>query len=305
VVALIEASVYGNTIAAAASGRVVGRAAQAELATLTGWLDVAVLAELPDAVAGLLAVLQDRVALSADVSALLAALPPLVRIVRYGDVRGTRAETVRPALAGLYERALVGLPGACVQIDDEAAGKLAEVMAAAYAALVQLDDAALVDEWLTTQATLVERDAVHARLRGLACRQLLERQRLGEGELGRLASLALSTAVAPAAAAAWIEGLVAGPGLVLLHQDVVWRVLDGWLAQLSREAFVQVLPLVRRSFADFAAGERRQMGAKLRSIAGGAGAAATSAATAAPDVDPERAACVLPVLAHILGGGRP
>ncbi len=299
VVSLIEASAHGNTIVAAASGRLRARAPEAELGELCSWLDGAVLAELPDAVDGLLTALQARVALSADVSGLLAALPPLSRIVRYGDVRGTRAEQVRPALVGLFERAVVGLPGACVQIDDDAAARVASAIAGAHQALLLLDDAALTDEWLAALARLVERDAVHARVRGLACRQLLERGRLAQDELGRLASLALSSAVAPAAAAAWIEGLVGGPGLLLLHQDLIWTVLDAWLAQLQPEAFVQVLPLLRRAFADFAAAERRQMGAKLSTL--GAPAGAARAAHAAPDVDAERAARVLPVLAHILG----
>jgi hypothetical protein len=297
VVALVEASVHGNTLEAAAAGRVRARAAEAELPELTRLLDAAVVAEVPAAVEHLLTALEERAALSADAARLLDALPPLVRVVRYGDVRGTRSEAVRPVLAGLFERAVVGLPGACVQIDDTAAAALAGSIDGAHEAILLLDDAALRGEWLDLLASQVERDAVHALLRGRFCRRLLEGARLGGDELSRMASLALSAAVEPALAAAWIEGLVGGSGLVLAHLEVIWTVLDRWLSGLAADAFARVLPLLRRAFSGFAAAERRQMGgvvARLR--AGGAASERRER-----EIDEERAALTLPVLAHILG----
>jgi hypothetical protein len=297
VVALIEASVHGNTLETAAAGRVRAVAARAELPELTQLLDAAILAEVPSAIDHLLAMVEERAALSADAARLLEALPALVQVVRYGDVRGARGDQVRPILHGLFERALVGLPGACVQIDDAAAGALSAIIDRAHEAILLLDDPALRGEWLDVLAAQVERDAVHALLRGRFCRRLLESGRLEADELGRLAGLALSTAVAAAQSAAWIEGLVAGSGLVLVHMHAVWTVLDGWLSRLGREAFVQVLPLLRRAFSGFAPAERRQMGSVIARL----GAAATAPAALARDLDEARAALTLPVLAHVLG----
>ncbi|HKE17107.1 MAG TPA: DUF5682 family protein [Kofleriaceae bacterium] len=302
VVALVEASVHGNTLEAAAAGHVRARAGNAELPELTQLLDAAVVAEVPAAVEHLLAALEARAALSDDAARLLDALPPLVQVVRYGDVRGTRSEQVRPVLAGLFARALVGLPGACVQIGDDAAAALAASIDGAHEAILLLDDPALRAEWLDLLASLVERDPVHALLRGRFCRRLLEGARLGGDELARMAALALSPAVDPARAAAWIEGLVGGSGLVLAHLAVVWTVLDGWLSGLAADAFARVLPLLRRAFSGFAPAERRQMGgavARLRPGAAGAGGGA--AGRREREIDEARAALVLPVLAHILG----
>jgi hypothetical protein len=298
VVALVEGSVHGNTIETATVGRVRALAAEADLPGLTALLDAAVLAELPAAVAHLLGALQSGAAVSADAAKLLAALPPLVRVVRYGDVRATRADEVRPVLHGLFERAVVGLPGACVQIADDAAAELCGVIDAAHEAISLLDDPAIRDEWLALLASQVERDAVHPLLRGRVCRLALDRGSIVSDQLERLASLALSTAVEPAQAAAWIEGLVAGSGLMLLHQDVVWAVLDRWLSGLGQDVFVQVLPLLRRAFSGFAHAERRQMGAKVARLR-----AAPSSASShlADDLEAARAALVLPILAHVLG----
>ena len=101
-------------------------------------------------------------------------------------------------------------------------------------------------------------------------------------------------------AAAWIEGLLRGGALALLHQDDLWRALDGWLAALPGESFLEGLPLLRRAFSAFQPPERRAMGEKLRDLAAGdAGPAA-----APDDLVLSRAEKVLPVLRLILLGGR-
>ena len=97
----------------------------------------------------------------------------------------------------------------------------------------------------------------------------------------------MSRAAAPQAAA-WIEGFLEGGGAVLLHDAALLAVLDAWLVGLPADRFVEVLPLVRRTLATFAAGERRMIGERVR---GGA-----AARTDAAGFDPARAARVLPVL---------
>src|SRR5690606_33166579 len=97
--------------------------------------------------------------------------------------------------------------------------------------------------------------------------------------------------------------LLRGSGLLLLHRDELWPVFDKWLAELTSEAFVELLPLLRRAFADFSQSERRQMGEKVQSLRdrSGRSASPTAQSGAVEDVDVERAARVLPILAHILG----
>src|SRR6202035_4403356 len=116
----------------------------------------------------------------------------------------------------------------------------------------------------------------------------------------------------PAAAAAWIEGFLGRSGLVLLHDETLLRLIDGWLASVRADIFTQILPVLRRTFSTFPAGERRQIGERVRRfgdvpIPNGAGLGGTGSAAAGPaeDLDPERAALVLPVLRLILGAERP
>ena len=95
-----------------------------------------------------------------------------------------------------------------------------------------------------------------------------------------------------------MEGFLAGGGMLLVHDERLLRLVDAWLAAIPADAFVSVLPLLRRTFSAFAAPERRMIGEKARSLDG---TAPRGGGPAASDVDHERAALVLPTLATLLG----
>src|SRR5258707_14041373 len=117
-----EANIWGNTVETAATAFARHSAEEAtDLPQLTDLLDRVILAELPAAVDCVLERVQAQAAVSAEVRHLMDALPPLARVARYGDVRQTKAERVLPVIDALFERAVVGLPGACASLDADPA----------------------------------------------------------------------------------------------------------------------------------------------------------------------------------------
>lgn len=300
-VRVIEANVWGNTLADATNAALIARAdAQVALPELTALLDGAILAALPAAISHLLERVRENAALAADLPTLVAALPPLARVARYGDVRETPRESVLPVIDGLFARVLIGLPSACRQLDDAAALSMITTFGQIEETLALLDDVGKLADWQATLRSLLLRDDVHGRIRGRACRLLLDATALSGDELERLARLSLSRVTPAAEAAAWIEGVVSGPGILLLHEDSLWLTLDTWLRGLDHDTFLAMLPLLRRAFSGFHSPERRQMGERVKDLRAGvrrrdAGGTATS------DIDQERADLVLPVLALILG----
>ena len=299
--ALIEANVWGNTVEAASASRVHELAETADLPRLSALLDAAILARLPESAVGhLLGRVRDNAA-SADVRGLMDALPPLARVARYGDVRGTAAASVLPVIDVLFERALVSLPGACTSLDDDAAREMAESIAAGEECVNLLDRSGMHEKWRTVLGPLAENESVNALLRGWCCRLLLEAGSLDEEELQRLAGLSLSPAAPATEAAAWVEGVLRGSGLVLLHQTGLWMALDGWLTGLDPETFTSLLPLVRRAFSDFEPAEKRAMGERVRKLASGGEAGPAHGYDGSGNLDHRRAARTLPVLAQILG----
>ncbi|MFF7353427.1 DUF5682 family protein [Streptomyces filipinensis] len=164
----------------------------------------------------------------------------------------------------------------------------------------------LRDRWRAVLRTLSTRDSVPGVLRGRAVRLLLDEGELRSEEAARLMGLALSPGTPPADAAAWIEGFVGGGGgLLLVHDERLLGLVDSWLTGVSAEAFTDVLPLLRRTFAAYEPGVRRTLGELVRRGPGdgAAGRAAHGAVTPgfAAEADTERADAVLPVLRLLLG----
>jgi hypothetical protein len=142
---------------------------------------------------------------------------------------------------------------------------------------------------------------VHGLISGRCCRLLLDGQAMSADETARRMGLALSRASDPPQAAAWIEGFLAGSGLVLLHDDMLWNVLDSWLMSLNSETFTALLPLLRRTFATFEAPERRRLGERARMGSDGWQVPIKGTASHTVAIDTERAERVLPLVGMLLG----
>jgi hypothetical protein len=302
---LVQASAWGSSIelAAVAHARQAADSAAA-LPALSDLLQQAVYADLTEAVSHVLHRISDMSAVCADVRHMMEALPSLAQIARYGDVRGTSSEMVSPIIGGLFERVLIGLPGACNSLDDDAARTMLAATEAVEKSIEIINDTDMAQRWHAVLLRLKENPTIHGMVRGRCLRIVMIKAAIGDEELLRSMRLALSPAVSAPEAAAWIEGLVAGGGLLLVHQQCLWQTLNAWLHSLTEENFTALLPILRRAFADFQPPERRALGEKVQAIIHGAQDAGPSLAAVSTDtvaIDPERARLVLPVLATILG----
>ncbi|MFF5975883.1 DUF5682 family protein [Streptomyces sp. NPDC012769] len=331
-VQVAEAGVWGTTVEAAATAKAASQAAAADdLATVTALAEQCLLAGLGDALPAVLHALADRAALDADVAHLAQALPALARSLRYGDVRATDTTALAEVAAGLAERICVGLPPACTGLDTDAAADMRDRIDGVHTAIGLLPDSrhpedgtarpdddarpasgpggGLAGRWAGVLQRLVERDRVPGVLRGRAARLLLDEGRFAEGEAARLMGLALSPGTPPADAAAWIEGFVGGAsggGLLLVHDERLLGLVDDWLGAVPAEAFTDVLPLLRRTFAAYETGVRRTLGELVaRGPAAGGSSATVDVPGFATDLDERRADAVLPLLHLILGTEAP
>ena len=301
---LVEASVYGTSVREAAHARVAEQAATAtSLAEVTALVERCLLAELPDALPAVLAALDERMARDHDVAHLMDALPALTRTLRYGDVRRTDLPALRHVADGLITRICVGLPSAVTGLDDAAAAGMRDRIDAVHAAIALLDQPEDTARWLDVLSGLSTRDDVHGLLGGRVNRLLLDAGRLDVDEAGRRMGLVLTVGVPVARAAAWIEGFLAGDGLLLVHDERLLRLVDGWLTGIPADAFVEVLPLLRRTFSEYPPPARRQIGERAVGSAArrpGSGRG-PDAGGHRDDVDAERGDLVMPTVGVLLG----
>lgn len=302
-VRLIEASRWGATVAEAAAARTIDAAGTAEsLGPLTEILDDALLANLPEAVQRLVTQIESRSATSADVTQLMAAIPPLASIRRYGNVRRTDGELVRHVLDGMITRTCVGLVAACSSLNEEAAAEMYERISAVHEAVTLIGDDEHSNAWQAVLGQVTSLTDTNGLIVGRSLRLLYDDHAIGAEAAAKEMHLRLSPAVEAPVAAAWLEGFLRGSGLILIHDDGLWRILDQWLSSLAPDRFIEVLPLLRRTFATFQAPERRQMGERVSRDGSTVGSpAAASSATTSARFDYGRANRVLPTLSLILG----
>src|SRR3954470_10596839 len=295
-VELVAAGAHGTTVLGAATTVMLKAAESATLADVTAALEKSLLADLADALPALLQGVDTRAAADADVGHLMAALPALARASRYGDVRGTDTAGLASVAGRMVSRVCAGLGRTVHGLDPDAAAAVQELIDGVQDATMLLAED-VRSEWLTTLDGLGVRASVPPSIRGRLTRLMLDPSRLPDHEVALRLGRALSPGTPTADAAGYVEGFLAGGGLLLVHDERLLALVDGWLGAIPDDAFVEVLPLLRRTFGTFAAPERRSIGARARVLADPASLVVADD----NDLDAELAATALPVVAQLLG----
>ncbi|TCC19390.1 DUF5682 family protein [Kribbella speibonae] len=295
-VELVAAGAHGTTVLGAATSVMLKAADSPTLADVTAALEKSLLADLAEALPPLLQGIDTRAAADADVGHLMAALPALARASRYGDVRGTDTAGLASVAGRMVSRVCAGLARTVHGLDPDAAAAVQDLIDGVQDATVLLAEN-VRSEWLNTLQGLSDRASVPPLIRGRLTRLMLDTSRLPDHEVALRLGRSLSPGTATADAAGYVEGFLAGGGLLLVHDERLLAMVDGWLAEIPDDAFVEVLPLLRRTFGTFAAPERRSIGARARVLSDPA------AVIVADDneLDARLAATALPVVAQLLG----
>jgi Family of unknown function (DUF5682) len=310
-VEIIDAAVWGTTVESAASARIVSVASPGgPLANITRAVEQVLLADLSEALEPVLRALDASAATESDVTRLMAAVPALVRAIRYGDVRGTDTGALSAVVDALTVRVCAGLPAAAGGLADDAASALRASLDGMHAALGLHAHGELGaqarDRWMTALSALDGRRDVHGLVAGRVVRLLADGGSLSPQEAADRFTAALSVGVQAADKARWAEGFLSGSGLLLAHDRDLLTILDGWVASLSAQEFLDALPLLRRTFGEFAEPERSSIGRAARQLSGGSrrrpgGAGSHGEGLGnADEIDAERAAGALRTVAMIL-----
>lgn len=298
-VRLVEQAGHGTTVAAAAASVLVERAASAtRLADSSSIVELALLADVPGALAPAVEHLGRLAAHAPDVSELMDALGPLASALRYGDTRRTDTVGLRTVFDELVVRVVAGLPRASSALDDDAARRFVERLGDVQAALAVVDHPARRGVWPSVLEQLASAGGVsriHGSINGRATRLLHDAGRWAPEAVERRLGRALTPGTPPADGAAFVEGFLAGSGTVLLHDEHLRSAVDRWIGSLAVDAFEVVIPLLRRTFGAFEPAERRQLGLLL------ATGQVERASAMGDDVDEQRALTALATVRALLG----
>jgi hypothetical protein len=234
--------------------------AEPDLAALAALVRTAMIADLPRATEAGTAMLEDKAALTSDCRTLLAALPPMADILRYGEARAGTVAHFAALMPRIVVQAALALPYAARNLDTDAATALRGAILAADGAieLAQLD-AETLEIWHPALEKLLH-DAQATRLiAGAAARRLYEAERIAADAATDLLARMLSPGTPVEDAAGFFEGFLEGAGQRLIHDAPLRDAVDGWLMTLDEDSFTANLPLFRRVFAVLDRNERRRL----------------------------------------------
>lgn len=260
-VRLVENLIYGPTIEKAANGRLIQMlGAAASLDTLAALVQSAITADLSEASSAGLAALEARAAHSSECLEILASVPPLADIIRYGEARKT--ETNR--LSGLLERLIVegaiALPYAVRDLDEQAATTLVGAVRKADAAIRLVEPGEdVLDAWRNGLTGVLEGQRSTALLAGCAAHLLYEAGQLSAEDAAGLLGRRLSPGTPVVQAAGFFEGFFSTAGQRLIYDEGLRGAVDAWLKSLDEDAFIAHLPLLRRVFSNLDSMERRRL----------------------------------------------
>ncbi|KAA0690598.1 hypothetical protein DTW90_29695 [Neorhizobium sp. P12A] len=294
-VGLAEALVWGLTIEQAAAVATVDRGRKAEgIAALSELVRGALVSDLPEAAGACIDLLQAAAVLNNDITDLMNAVAPLVRIVRYGTARKLPEPELRALVTALGAEVNAGVRIGSRQLDDDATSKRMNAMRAYDEALGFFGDAALLEEWRRQLALLVDDEQAVAPVVGFSLRRLHDLGLWNEQQVSAAFSRQI-VGETPARAGSFVEAFIAGSAEVLIQDQTLLFLIDEWLCGLDEEVFVESLPLLRRALTGFDASGRKRI---MQRIAGGRKEASAMPVETEDNPAFERA---LPLLKQILG----
>jgi hypothetical protein len=300
-VSLAEALVYGITIEQAAANATLKRAQETiSITELAGLIQSALVADLPETAASCIQQLQAVAISSSDITDLMKAVSPLVRVLRYGSARRLPEDALRSLILSISVEINAGVRIGSRLLDEDTAAARISAMEAYDEALRLFNDEALTTSWHTELGKIVSDDQVTPSVAGLSLRRLHD-VRSWEPEKVAAEFERHTGSRQPKESGAFLEGFLRGGSEVLLQDEPLLQLLDEWLCELSETDFTESLPLLRRSMSSFDSVARRRV---LEKVQQGRQKSSSAGSQTLADSNPAFEAA-LPLLYKILDLGEP
>ena len=295
-VQVVEAAAFGTTVASAAGNALLG--ATDSLPQVTRSVEKALTAGLSEVVPTLLGILDEQAAREMDIVRLLGSVPALARSQRYGDVRGTDASSLEAVTRAVLVRGCAGMPAAAANVDAQVARTLRTTIDEVQDVIGLLDEQAAT-LWNGALRSALATRSLPGLLAGRITRMLLDAGELDRDDAASRLSRALSQGTQAEEQAGWIEGFLAGDILLLSYDNTLLEVLNEWLARIGDQAFVDVLPALRRAFGQWPSPQKTDLARQIRDLGSPTPDGNSPVEEAFDDVE-----AVLDTVSMILGGTR-
>ena len=263
--AVIEKAVWGNALTEAVVAYNTHLSKDiTSISDLVDLLEQVIPADLPALVEEMTSRLDTLAASTTDVLEMMKTIPGMVNVVRYGSVRNLDYRKVNDMLNAMMARVLAGGVLVCTNVDEDTAAEIMECLVAVDYAIATANQPELTEMWIELVNKIREGQGSHPLLSGYSTRLLRDKNILGYEETAQTLSYYTSPGNTASDTAFWFEGFLKSSGTILLLDDQLWDLVNSWLASLNDDSFMELLPILRRTFSEYSLPERRKLGEKAK-----------------------------------------
>lgn len=257
---VIEASMWGNDIKEATRNFIVNSVREQELLEpLANLLDKVLKSDLPLALSSLLHQINQLAVIQSDTDQLMSLVPNLIDAMRYGSSRELDISQIEEILDKVIPRIMIGLPNACIGINEEQAQDIFEKIQRFNHSIFVLKDPDFIQDWYQVMIRIAEHPGSQTMINAQVHRILFERKIYNDEKISERMHYHLSRGASTMEQAMWIEGFLFGSAMILIHHFPFWKIVDDWLDAVPEDQFKEMVPVLRRTFAEFSPAEKRKL----------------------------------------------
>ncbi len=257
---VIEASMWGNNIEEATRNYIVHSLREEDnIESLANLLEQVLKADLPLALSSLLEQISQLAIIQTDTDQLMSLVPNLIDAMRYGSSRKLDITQIEEILQNVLPRIMIGLPAACIGINEEQAEVLFEKIQRLNHSVFVLKDADYIQDWYQVLIRIADHSGSQTMINAQVHRILFERKIYNNEKISERIHYHLSKGASSMEQAMWIEGFLYGSAMILIHHFDFWKIVDDWLEAVPEDQFMEMVPVLRRTFAEFSPAEKRKL----------------------------------------------
>ena len=257
---VIEASMWGNDVEEATRNYIVNNVRnETKLEQLSMLLEQVLKADIPLALSSLLQQISQLAVLQSDTAQLMVLVPNLIDAMRYGSTRKLDVTQIEEILQNVLPRIMIGLPATCIGINEDQANELFEKINRLNHSIFILKDPGYIHDWYQALIKIAEHPNSHTILDAQVHRILFERKIYSSEKVSQRMHYQLSVNAPSMEQAQWVEGFLYGSAMILIHHYPFWKIVDDWLDEVEEARFMEIVPVLRRTFAEFSPAEKRKL----------------------------------------------
>ena len=260
VIQIIQAGRWGKTIAEALLNKVNHKIASAkESVQIAKMLDLVIKADLKEVVQPLLKKLQQTGVGQRDTESQMQVLNELIPLRRYGDVRNVDQKVLDWLIDDLITRICLGIKPFVFLMNEEQSEQFFSAIQVTHHLIGFLEHSAHQAKWMNALQSVLDQKESAPKIRGGILRILHDKGTISQERTEKYFVLELSPIVELENIALWLEGFLFGSAGLLLYQPTLLALLDNWITGLEESRFMEVLPILRRTFSKYSGNEKRRL----------------------------------------------